>query len=271
MAKKLLFTAGQFAQIHALNKRTLQYYDDIGLFQPQARGENNYRYYSYQQSPELELILAMREMKMSIAQISDYLQHPSPLVLAELVAAKTTELDITINRLQHIRELLKEKERLLRFCIGLDTSTIDFIECGEESLLLSPPLREDAPIDKEIATLMAHIKELDEYRMFNNQYGTVVDIAQAQRGEFGEYRFFSRIRDDDGSVPVFLKPAGRYLRAFCRGDWGLLPHTYQRVFDFAQQHHLQLSGYAYEMGLNEMAVGSVDEVITQVTVLCQEG
>ena len=28
----ILFTAGQFARLHHLNKRTLHYYDDIGLF-----------------------------------------------------------------------------------------------------------------------------------------------------------------------------------------------------------------------------------------------
>ena len=77
--KELLFTAGQFARIHDVNKRTLQYYDDIGLFRPQVRGENNYRYYSYQQSPELELILTLREMNMSLPEIESYLQHPSPL------------------------------------------------------------------------------------------------------------------------------------------------------------------------------------------------
>ena len=91
-SKKLLFTAGQFARIHDVNKRTLQYYDDIGLFRPQVRGENNYRYYSYQQSPELELILTLREMNMSLPEIESYLQHPSPLSLAELVETKTAEL-----------------------------------------------------------------------------------------------------------------------------------------------------------------------------------
>ena len=64
--KSLYFTAGQFARLHQLNKRTLHYYDDIGLFSPAYKGENGYRYYTYQQSAQLENILAMRQLNMSI-------------------------------------------------------------------------------------------------------------------------------------------------------------------------------------------------------------
>lgn len=45
--KSLLFTTGQFARLHHLNKRTLHYYDEIGLFSPAFKGENDYRYYTW--------------------------------------------------------------------------------------------------------------------------------------------------------------------------------------------------------------------------------
>ena len=76
--KSLYFTAGQFARLHQLNKRTLHYYDDIGLFSPAYKGENGYRYYTYQQSAQLENILAMRQLNMSIEEIAAYLKHPNP-------------------------------------------------------------------------------------------------------------------------------------------------------------------------------------------------
>lgn len=38
-------TTAQFAKLHGVNKRTLHYYDDIGLFSPRAKGENGYRFY----------------------------------------------------------------------------------------------------------------------------------------------------------------------------------------------------------------------------------
>lgn len=56
-----LFTIGQFAALHGINKKTLMWYDEIGLFRPAAiNPENGYRYYDYHQSPVLETILLLR-------------------------------------------------------------------------------------------------------------------------------------------------------------------------------------------------------------------
>ena len=50
-AKKTLFTIGQFAALHGINKKTLMWYDEIGLFRPASIDEENgYRYYNYYQS-----------------------------------------------------------------------------------------------------------------------------------------------------------------------------------------------------------------------------
>ena len=36
-------TTAQFARLHEVNKRTLHYYDEIGLFRPLTKAENGYR------------------------------------------------------------------------------------------------------------------------------------------------------------------------------------------------------------------------------------
>ena len=58
--KPKLFTIGQFAALHGINKKTLMWYDEIGLFKPAfIHEENGYRLYSYYQSTELEVILLL--------------------------------------------------------------------------------------------------------------------------------------------------------------------------------------------------------------------
>ena len=44
------YTTAQFAKLHGINKRTLHYYDDIGLFSPKHKVDNQYRYYTESQS-----------------------------------------------------------------------------------------------------------------------------------------------------------------------------------------------------------------------------
>ena len=58
--KQTLFTIGQFAAIHGITKKTLMWYDEMGLVRPALIGENGYRYYSYRQSSELETVLMLR-------------------------------------------------------------------------------------------------------------------------------------------------------------------------------------------------------------------
>ncbi|MEG2638768.1 MAG: Nif3-like dinuclear metal center hexameric protein, partial [Clostridiales bacterium] len=80
---KILFTAGQFAKLHNINKRTLLYYDEIGLLSPELKGENGYRYYTYHQSQILEMLLTLRELDMSIKDIMKYMEKVAPLNLKE--------------------------------------------------------------------------------------------------------------------------------------------------------------------------------------------
>ena len=56
-----LYTTGQFAKMFDIEKSTLHYYDKIGLISPQIKGDNNYRYYSWQQFDDITLILTLRE------------------------------------------------------------------------------------------------------------------------------------------------------------------------------------------------------------------
>ena len=60
-----------------VNKRTLHYFHDIGLFCPAVIGENGYHYYSCFQFAQLELILTLRKIGLSIEEIREYVTGPS--------------------------------------------------------------------------------------------------------------------------------------------------------------------------------------------------
>ena len=76
--KSGLLTIGQFAAMHGINKKTLMWYDEIGLFKPAAiNPENGYRCYNYHQSPVLETILLLRELDVSVPEIQDFMKNRS--------------------------------------------------------------------------------------------------------------------------------------------------------------------------------------------------
>jgi DNA-binding transcriptional MerR regulator len=65
-----MFTVGEFSQLAQVSKRLLRYYDEIGLFKPMhADATTGYRYYSAEQMPLLNRILALKDLGLSLDQI----------------------------------------------------------------------------------------------------------------------------------------------------------------------------------------------------------
>ena len=70
-----MFLTGEFSKIARVSKRLLQYYDEIGLLKPALTdSKTGYRYYSAKQLPRLNRILALKELGLSLNQISRFLQ-----------------------------------------------------------------------------------------------------------------------------------------------------------------------------------------------------
>lgn len=266
---KMLFTVGQFAKLHNINKRTLHYYDTIGLFSPMYKGENGYRYYTYLQSAALELLLALRELNMSIEEITQYMAHRSSGSFRNMIQTKKAEVDNTIRRLKEIRRLLAEKENQITRCEMIDLDEIKLVECPAEYLLLSRRMTGTCDADY-LAVLMEHMQDLGDHRQFNKSYGSMLSVEKIMAGNFDlDDCFFTRVEKSNTKSGLFIKPKGKYLRAFCKGDWSKLPFTYQRIIAFAEKFGLHLKGYSYEEGINEMSIGSMDEYITQILILCE--
>jgi DNA-binding transcriptional MerR regulator len=65
-----MFTVGDFARLAQVSKRLLRYYDEIGLLKPNHIDRlTGYRYYSAEQLPTLNRILALKELGLSLDQI----------------------------------------------------------------------------------------------------------------------------------------------------------------------------------------------------------
>lgn len=68
---------------------------------------------------------------------------------------------------------------------------------------------------------------------------------------------------------LHIQPKGSYLRAFCKGSWEHLPERYLDILSYAREQGLRLSGFAYEKGINEMVIDTLDEYITEIEIPVQ--
>ena len=105
--KNKLLTIGQFAALHGINKKTLMWYDEVGLFHPVlVHPDNGYRYYSYYQSSILETILLLRELNVSIDEIQTFMENRSAARMEQLLQEKIEDLDRTMAHLKAVRKTL---------------------------------------------------------------------------------------------------------------------------------------------------------------------
>jgi len=62
-----MFKIGEFSKLSQVTVKTLRYYDEIGLLKPaEVDRFTSYRYYSVDQLPRLNRILALKDLGLSL-------------------------------------------------------------------------------------------------------------------------------------------------------------------------------------------------------------
>ena len=105
--KQSYFTAGELANIFGISKQTLLYYDRMGLFSPAFISENGYRHYSIHQYMDLEVILRLRALNISIALIKQYLNNRSKEDFVSILESKRQESEKIIKENQEILKIVQ--------------------------------------------------------------------------------------------------------------------------------------------------------------------
>ncbi len=102
-----MFKIGEFSRLTQVPVSALRYYDELGLLKPaQIDCFTGYRYYSFDQLPRLNRILALKDLGLSLEQIAQVLdERLTPEQIRGMLRLKQAELQ------QHMRE---QRERLLR-------------------------------------------------------------------------------------------------------------------------------------------------------------
>ena len=105
--KRKYFTAGELAAIFNISKQSLLYYDKVNLLSPDFVSENGYRNYSIQQFLDLEIIVNLRALDISIANIKKYLADRSKEHFLQLLQEKTAECQAIIHNNQEICDTIE--------------------------------------------------------------------------------------------------------------------------------------------------------------------
>lgn len=264
-------TVSQFAKLHNVNKRTLHYYDEIGIFSPDYKGDNGYRYYDYMQGVDFEYIKMLKELNMGLDEIKKYIDNPNEEDFKEIAEVKIKEINQEIKLLNRRKEVLEDKLQKLSKCDEVrNKNYIKVVECEEEKFFYTPFKFED----DDLKQLISHIKDVWTVDEYCKGIGSFISVDKIQRGEFEEYDgLFIEMLDDmesKNTKNTIIKPKGKYICAYHMGDWDTLPDFYDEIVKYAEENNLTLVGYSFEIGMNDFAISDMEDYITQIMIRVEE-
>ncbi len=265
--KKKLLTIGQFAALHGINKKTLMWYDEIGLFCPAAvHPENGYRYYSYYQSSILETILLLRELDVSVDEIQTFMKNRSAASLEQLLREQIENLDQKIAHLKAVRKTLAQHRQNMTTLLTMDLSKISVISKNERRLV-TVDIDRDTSFDKQVEMITAETRKYQLRRLHDASYGTMIDTESLYNGNYQDYsKLFIEIPFPVKKTGLHVQPAGNYVRAFYQDAGENAVLCYKRIFEYTAANGLTLSGFSYEMILNENVIDRAEDALVQVEI-----
>ena len=113
--KEGLIPIGKMAAMNRVSVPTLRLYDEKELLKPRyIDPETGYRYYDINQNARLEMIAYMKELGMSLAQITQVLQKEDISLIEELLSQKNEQIH------QQMRQLKAQHDAVERAILSID-------------------------------------------------------------------------------------------------------------------------------------------------------
>ena len=198
-----MFQIGEFSKLARVSKRLLHHYEDIGLFKPAHVDQfSGYRYYSANQIPLLNKILALRDLGFTLEQIADMLQNNIPeqeirgmLRMKQAETEKTiqqeqlrlkgiearlqmldmtdADLDVVIKEIPEMPRVALPKTRFLRILEVLITNAVEAMSANEEDRkLVLRCYKTRGRVWLEVEDNGCGIHPNDQHMIFNQGFST---------------------------------------------------------------------------------------------------
>lgn len=270
-----MFRIGQLAGIYKISGKTLRYYDELGLLKPQYVDRmTGYRYYTSSQIPILNEIFLLKEMGLSLKEITYLMQREEEndsTVLKGVLELKQMELD------REIRELLQKKQMIELLKKKLD---------GEGKVEISGLNVGTKKIEKmKVASLEATISA---YSTQDYLWSELLDFLSQQKIKTGTERYTiyydSVFKGDDIQVEIQKRvltkfqgnerirykevgPLEQVAYLLHTGDHESVINAYQAILTWIEENDYEITGnIREEFHMDDFMTNNPEEFVTEIQI-----
>lgn len=240
-----MFKIGEFSRFTRVSVKTLRHYDELGLLVPRVVDRfTSYRYYSADQVPRLNQILALRELGFSLEQIGRLLEAElSPDQLRGMFQSKRAEI---VARLREEEEQLGRVDAYLAQLGSEQAARYDVVVRQiEPALVASICAWVDAENDGE-----AYFEELEQYVA---QFKARAPLPPALIYHDSEYRAdgqeieivipLTTAIPEKGHVHVYELPGWTTMACLIHsGGYEHQPRTFSALLQWIELNNFAISG-----------------------------
>lgn len=260
------FSTGEFAKLCNVNKKTLFYYDEIGLFKPEVVMENGYRYYSIYQLEIFHIIYLLKDIGVPLKEIKFFMDNRNPKNIVELFEYKTKEIESEINKLKRKQEIMSNKIKTIKEFEKIREDII-IEEQDEEFLVLSDSVdKSKFPYDSEV--YMKHLNYCYENDIYiGYPIGFIKSIEDLYSKNKDSYTYYYAKVNENNKKDIFIKPKGRYLVGYMKDSYLNISNLYDKLLNYIKVNNLEVIGYSYEeFLLDSVAVKDMNEYVQKVSI-----
>lgn len=262
----------EFAKMCNTSKRTLQYYDEVGVFHPAFVDENGYRYYSEDQCDLFITIRTLAEIGTPLPCIKDYVSNKNLSDLKAMLLAQKEKIDMEMKKIAKAKAIIETKLSMLDKGLEIEANNQFHRVCiehhPEEYMLLSRRLETNQ--HKELFdTLLGHIRFcVDNNLNIGNPYGAMVSTDDIKNGIFHRYSYcIIKVAQNSDVHDIHVKEEGNYAVVYLKGDYDNTEEAYNLLIDFFDENNLKMGEYVYrEAVIDEMAEEKMENFITKISI-----
>lgn len=245
--RRQYYTIGELASLYGLPKQTLMYYANVGLLVPTFIHENGYRYYDVRQYLELEIILNLRKLDVSVKDIKAFLDRRSPAALTRLLERQISLGDAIIESIRKKQQNVRRMLSLLKEQSHLTLNIFQTLTLPEQRLFISPPIT-DSDSQSRITAFADHTQRLfDRHTFRSSPTGWILRQESFFSKKFrATWKYFIPLAKEQEAPEVTLLSGGLFVCIYFSGTYyRMAPKLHAELVAYLARNHLHPVGDIY--------------------------
>ncbi len=253
MKIKNSYSIGEMSEICNISKKTLRYYDSIGLIPSQRQDFNNYRYYTHDTLLIIPVLKYYKQMGFSLSEMSELLYKNLPNAYArtkECFQTKMKELEVEQEEIRRKNIAIQDWYKLIseaEMVINNDIQQISVKYLPAQTLLF-----QDQESIANSKNDIINIEWTNYLETIGNAITGPVIITYKSiddRVSFKENQNIRIMQEGIISAKVeeeFIFGNSLFVSCYHIGSHANLPETYNRIFQWAKQNKYKLDSETHE-------------------------